>query len=69
MTFGEGYTAGTTGLLMAVETAKQIGANEERKRIIKLLETHRAGFAVLRGSGQVENLADSLIALIKGENK
>lgn len=37
MTYGEGYTAGTTGLLMAVETAKQIGANEERKRIIALI--------------------------------
>ena len=35
--WGDGYSAGTTGLVKAVETAKLIGATEERQRIIALI--------------------------------
>lgn len=37
MSFEQGYDAGNQGLIAAVNTAKMIGAIEERKRIIALI--------------------------------
>lgn len=36
--WGKGYDAGQIGLVKAVETARLMGATQERERIIKLLE-------------------------------
>jgi hypothetical protein len=55
----QGYDAGNTGLLKAVETAKLIGAVQERERIIKLLEVW----------WETDQELEELIALIKGENE
>ena len=38
MSWEQGYEAGNAGLLKAVETAKLLGAVQERKRIIKVLD-------------------------------
>lgn len=57
--FDEGYKAGTQGMLKAIDTAHLVGAIQERKRIIKLLE----GFDPRTAIG------DLLPLLIKGENK
>ena len=45
----------------------EAGQQAEQERIIKLLEKHRNDFSVNRGFGEIENLADDVIALIKGE--
>ncbi len=37
MSFDQGYEAGNNGLIAAVNTAKMLGAIEERKRIIALI--------------------------------
>ncbi len=37
MSFEHGYEAGNNGLIAAVNTAKMLGAIEERKRIIALI--------------------------------
>ena len=37
MSWEQGYEAGNNGLIAAVNTAKMIGAIEERKRIIALI--------------------------------
>lgn len=54
--------------LDAIELGIQAGAEKEQERIIKLLEDNRNDFSVNRGFGEIENLADDAIALIKGEN-
>ena len=59
MSWEQGYDAGNTGLLKAVETAKLIGAVQERERIIKLLEVW----------WETDQELEELIALIKGENE
>jgi hypothetical protein len=55
----QGYDAGNTGLLKAVETAKLIGAVQERERIIKTIHEEWVEYPDV----------ESLIALIKGENE
>lgn len=37
--WGKGYDAGQIGLVKAVETARLMGAIEERKRILQLIAT------------------------------
>jgi hypothetical protein len=37
MSFEQGYEAGNNGLISAINTAKMLGAIEERKRIIALI--------------------------------
>jgi hypothetical protein len=39
MSWEQGYDAGNNGLIAAVNTAKMLGAIEERKRIIQLILT------------------------------
>ena len=59
MSWEQGYDAGNAGLVKAVETAKLIGAVQERERIIKLLEVW----------WETDQELEELIALIKGENE
>ena len=39
MSYGEGYDAAMKGMLIALNTAEELGASKERQRIIRLLTT------------------------------
>lgn len=69
MSFEQGYDAGNNGLIAAVNTAKMLGAIEERKRIIELLKTRTndSGSVLDQTGNSIADLSD-LIALINGEN-
>lgn len=60
------------GLMKSKEAFTELGAHEERERIIKLLEERLYPIyypkSKLTGSGEGELIGD-IIALIKGENK
>jgi hypothetical protein len=78
----QGYDAGNAGLVKAVETAKLIGAVQERERIIKLLEDRKSVYKELMDSAESRGAlptaihweemiirVNSHIALIKEENE
>ena len=69
MSWEQGYDAGNTGLLKAVETAKLIGAVQERERIIKLLEDLVFQINSVEHNPEEAEGAYRALALIKGENK
>jgi hypothetical protein len=57
----------TINLAELIVDVWEVAAVTTEERIIKLLEEHRNDFSVHRGFGEIENLADDAIALIKGE--
>ena len=82
MSWEQGYDAGNAGLVNAVETAKLIGAVQERERIIKLLEERLAtAKETKKANGQItamrvpvdydqlEAFVEAFIYAIKGENE
>jgi hypothetical protein len=65
--WGKGYDFGQIGMMKAIKTAEELGAANERSRIIELLRTLRKQ-AQERNLSQTANI-NAVIALIKGEHK
>jgi hypothetical protein len=68
MSWEQGYDAGNAGLVKAVETAKLIGAVQERERIIKLLQETFGTLGIQMQTGGYV-FATDLATLIKGQQK
>jgi hypothetical protein len=67
MSWEQGYEAGNAGLLKAVETAKLLGAVQERERILTAVEKMRP-YIDENGVNWFAPF-NNIIKAIKGENK
>ena len=65
--WGKGYDFGQIGMMKAIKTAEELGAANERSRIIKLLE--EMAKSTFPGDVWHINPFDYTIALIKEENE